>query len=1031
MLSYVARSLWRNPRRALAAIAGIALAVALFADAAFFVDGSGRRMTRRAIAHVTIDMQAGVNAPLASSLSLTASMSPRPPLTAGQPVTVNLVVTNGAPVPAHAVVLEAPPAVQVAYQPGSTVRDGAPIPDAPPSEESSSVTGPLQGGMDLGTLDPGARTTVAYKATTRVPVASAADVVASTVRSAEDPAPTPANGPKAVNVDDVAATVRSVTDVRAAQPFALVDLPPRSVQVGDRTIDAPIALVGLDPEYARDVGLVRLNGDYTPGSAFLSPAASDQFGAPTGGALQLSVPGRPPTSPLTVPVSAVADLTGADQLFASREPDRVGDFVAAPYVVGVDISTFESQILPALRVDAAAPIPVLKAPPVLEVHVQVSHNALNGDPGSAFIATRGVRRSVERAASGDVTVIDNVSTNLQRARNDSTLAKALFLALGLPGAILAGYLAFYGGALLAETERRERGLLRARGFAPLTLARGLGYQAIAVAGSGALIGLGVALAVGRTLFPDEFTPSGRGFALSVGLSVLVAIVTTVVAVYLPARRELLRDVTEARRAVTASGRPVWLRGRLDIVLLLAAGVITAIFVFTGGMKPNPKAHDESIAQSFYLLVAPWALWLGGALLAARWFLALSRWLGNRTSLQDFRRHLVRRSLLRSVVRRPRAVASGIVALTLAVSFGVSLAIFVATFRDQQRADARFVTGSDVRVTPSLAGALPPDIGRRLHVRGVRDVSSVAQVPDVAVGTEKLLFAAVEPNTLAKVASLDPGFFTDVSPREAMAALARDPHAVLIDKETAQSFNFRRGDTVKARMPSPVLGDSALVTLHIAGTLIQFPGFPLGLDFVGNLQNYQQQTGVTAPSYFLLRTDGSPRTNDQIASRVRNALGPSTPVRVETTAKTGNKDQTSLAGLSLTGLGRVEGLYTLLISSLAIVLFVVALLVQRTSERAVMRAIGLGRRRLQAVILGEAALVLVASVAIGLVTGVPMAYLFVQILRRVFVVPPTSLSFPLSGALVLLGLLLVTLVLSAALIAGALRRMRLAELLRQE
>jgi putative ABC transport system permease protein len=122
---------------------------------------------------------------------------------------------------------------------------------------------------------------------------------------------------------------------------------------------------------------------------------------------------------------------------------------------------------------------------------------------------------------------------------------------------------------------------------------------------------------------------------------------------------------------------------------------------------------------------------------------------------------------------------------------------------------------------------------------------------------------------------------------------------------------------------------------------------------------------------------------------------------------------------------------LLISSLAIVLFVVALLVQRSSERAVMRAIGLGRRRLQTMILGEAALVLVASVAIGLVTGVPMAYLFVQILRRVFVVPPTSLSFPPSEALVLAGLLLVTLALSAALIAAALRRMRLVELLRQE
>jgi putative ABC transport system permease protein len=732
-----------------------------------------------------------------------------------------------------------------------------------------------------------------------------------------------------------------------------------------------------------------------------------------------------------MPVSSVADLTGADQVFASREPDKLGDFVAAPYVVGVDSTTFQSQVLPALRVDAAAPVPTVKTPPVIEVHVQVARGTLTSDPGAAFVATRSVRRSVERAASGDVTVIDNVSANLQRARNDATLAKVLFIALGLPGAILAGYLAFFGGALLADTERRERALLRARGFAPLTLARGLGYQALAVAGLGTVIGLGISFAVGRVLFPSEFSPSGGGFVVSVALAVLVAVVTTLVAVYLPARRALLRDVTEARRAVAATSRPVWLRGRLDVVLLLVAGVITAVFVWTGGLEPNPKAHDQSIASSFYLLVAPWALWLGGALLAARGFLGLSRWLSQKTTLQDFRRHFVRRSLLRSVVRRPRAVASGIVALSLAVAFGVSLAIFVATFHDQQRADARFVTGADVRVTPSLGEALPADIGQRLHVNGVRAISPVAQVPDVLVGSDKLLFAAVEPRTFPQVASLDPGFFTDTTPSEAMAALARDPHAVLVDKETAQSFNFNKGDTIKVQLPSPALGQPTLVSLRVVGTLIQFPSFPLGLDFVGNLTMYQQETGTTTPSYFLARTDGTPGTNTEVASSLQSALGPGGSLRVDTTGKTANKDQTSLAGLSLTGLGRVEGLYTLLISSLAIILFVVALLVQRNSERAVMRAIGLGRRRLQAVLLGEAAFVLVTSVAIGLAVGVPMAYLFVQILRRVFIVPPTSLSFPLSEVALLAGLLVVTIGLAAAIISAAIRRIRLVEFLRAE
>jgi len=222
-----------------------------------------------------------------------------------------------------------------------------------------------------------------------------------------------------------------------------------------------------------------------------------------------------------------------------------------------------------------------------------------------------------------------------------------------------------------------------------------------------------------------------------------------------------------------------------------------------------------------------------------------------------------------------------------------------------------------------------------------------------------------------------------------------------------------------------------VTFRVAGTLIQFPSFPLGLDFVGNRDAYEQATGTTTPSWYLLRTDGTRATNERVARDIRARLGVATPARIDTTARIANKDQTSLAGLSLTGLGRVENLYTLLIAGLAIVIFVVALLVQRNGERAVMRALGLARRRVHAVILGEATVVLLVSVLVGLVIGVPMAFMFVQILRRIFVVPPSSLTFPTSTVLLLAAVLIVSLALSAALIAAALRRMRLVELLRQE
>ena len=376
-------------------------------------------------------------------------------------MTVTLVATNKSPQPANAVILEVPVPKLLSYRAGSTARDGVAIPEIPPTEDNPFPPNLLEAGLPLGVLAPGASTTVTYGAITRQAVSSAAEILTGTIRSAEEPAATTANRPKAADLETLAATIRALPDVRAAQPFALVDLPAGTLQVGGHILDAPIKLIGVDPTYGTDIPIVGFDqGSYAAGSAFLSPAAAQVVGATPGASVLLQIPGRAFFASLVLPISAVADLTRADQVFASRDPGSLGDFVGAPYVVGIDVATFQQQVLPALRVDAAALIPILKLPPVLEVHAQVAHRALTSDPGSAFTITSGVRRSIERAVPGDITVIDNVSASLDRARTDSTLAKILFIALGLPGSVLAGYLAFYGGELLAETERRERALLR-------------------------------------------------------------------------------------------------------------------------------------------------------------------------------------------------------------------------------------------------------------------------------------------------------------------------------------------------------------------------------------------------------------------------------------------------------------------------------------------------------------------------------------------------------------------------------------------
>src|SRR5918998_532824 len=93
LLSYAWRDLIRNPRRTLAALAGVTLGVGLFSAVLFFIDGSGASMTKRAIAPLALDMQRVLTSPLGGGLRLTERMSPATPR-AGQTATMTLTVRN-------------------------------------------------------------------------------------------------------------------------------------------------------------------------------------------------------------------------------------------------------------------------------------------------------------------------------------------------------------------------------------------------------------------------------------------------------------------------------------------------------------------------------------------------------------------------------------------------------------------------------------------------------------------------------------------------------------------------------------------------------------------------------------------------------------------------------------------------------------------------------------------------------------------------------------------------------------------------
>ncbi len=906
MFRYVLRDLVRNPRRTLASVAGIALAVGLFSGVAFFVDTSSAQMTSRAIRPVVLDMQAGFTSPLGTPSSATA---PPPPTMA-----------------------------------------------------------------------------------------------------------------------ELTTQIRAIRGVRAAAGFASMVLPAGSVLGPAGPVSGAVTLMGFDPSYLTDFPLVStVSGQYVAGTGLLSQPTADLVRAPPGSSVSVTLPGR--SAPLTVSVGATGDFTNATPLFLSRSPDTQGDFAASPYVVVVDMATFRDVVLPAVRADASATAPALKAPPIVEVHVGIDRAALVSDPATALVTTEGLRRTIERQAPGDITVVDNLSATLTGAQRDSILAKVLFIFLGLPGVALAAYLSRYAGGLLAEAQRRERATLRARGLRPRAMLRALAFNTLALALVGSVVGLCLGFGALAVLF-NGVHGDGGAFAGSIGLSVAAAAVTTALALYLPARRSLLNEVSEERRDIEVTRPAGWLRYRLDVAFLAAAGVVGLVTILSGGFNPPSTVDTQSVSLSFYLLLAPAFLWIGATLLAVRGLLALSARLSGRIHTESFRRRLVGRTALLSVLRRPRAAAAGIIALSLAIAFGMSVSLFARTYQAEKLTDARFVNGADVRVTPTSSQAMTPAFASTLQVQGVRAVSPVIESSSVVVGTDKRTMIAIDPATFPNVASIQPSFLVGITPAQAMSALSSNPAAVLIDQELARTFNIAVGDHVRVQLPSPGGGAPVPTTLLDVGMYTSFPGFPAGVDIVGSLAGYQGAVHAS-PTLYLLDTGDSDTTATAVAASLRSGPGRSTPLLIDTIATAINRDQSTLSALNIDGLGKLEGLYTVLLSALGIAIFVFGLLLRRRKEHITMRALGIRMRNLVSLIVAEALLVAVASIVIGGIVGTAMALVFVQILRPLFTIPPAGVTVPALSVALLLGLVLVVAVAASLVAGGVLRRTRLVEVLREE
>ena len=1004
---YVIADVVRNPRRTLATAVGVALGVGLFCAVLFFVDGLSASMTQRAVAPLPIDMQRIVTERVGGVVSLNQRLSTNGAMATGDRVRVELEIVNSGTVAANEVTVRSEPGTRLTFVEGSARLDGAPI-----SGYSGNpfAHGLGRMGLNLGTVEPNTTVRLAYQAEAMRPVRLDGTAVTSSSASRETVSPVPANRPELTGLADLARLVAQVPGVADANQLSFGDLGPDALNAGGTAAAGPTKILAFDDAYARqDASITITKGRLSPDGALLSVEAARALGIDVGGRVTVRLPDA---STQGYRVTGLADLSRARSLFSSRRGGDLETFVYSRNSIVVSPAQFDDTVLPAYERAATTRGQRLKTPPVREIDIRLDRNLLASDPATAANQVRDTGRRVTAVAAHQDYLLNNISNTLDVAAGDAQVAKRLFIFLGVPGGVLAAMLAAYAGSVLAESQRREQATLRIRGASRRHLLRMLALRTTILTGFGAVVGLvlGYLLAgsvLGRATLNRA---SSSSLATSALLGTLGGFAATGLALFLTGRRSIDREINEDRAALTRRV-PLWRRVRLDLVAvtIVVVGTVLALRARAFDGTPGSVYFGRSVELNLALLVLPVAVWIAGALLAARIAGA-----GLHRSAPKSNGSIGRPlpNLYRfSIGRRPWAIGNGAVIVALIVALSTCLAAFTASYDSAKTSDARYANGADIRITPSPTSpqTYQATDATQFRTTGIRGVTPVIYglsnvILRSARTSDPANLAAVDPRTYAAIAPTTDAHFSTGTPTTALARLQRDPKAVFLSEDMAGFLKAKPGDPLEVTL---VRSTAAQVEVHlrVAGLYQRLSGFPDGADALMSLAVHTASVPSKSPDFFLASTTGSGDGDlSSAVAALRRGPGTADHLQIDTRLTTRARDQSSLAALNIAGLVDLDSWFALAMVVVTIGIFVFGLLLARRREYVTLRALGLEPRTIRALIAAESGTVAVIGVVAGLIVGAAMGFYFVTVLRPLFVLhPPYSLpgvALALPAALVL-------------------------------